>query len=63
MEKQTIRLKKKLLDLGLTQTDLALELGIPIQRVNDAIYGRPWGNNHLPKIIEFIRQKGNSTTK
>ena len=47
---ETIRLKKKMLTLGLTQTQLAIELGISVQRVNDALYGRYWGKRYIGLI-------------
>lgn len=61
MEKQEIVFKKKLLDLGLSQTDLAFALSIPVQRVNDAICGRRWGNKYVPIIKAFLKEEAGSS--
>ena len=39
-----------MLTLGLTQTQLAIELGISVQRVNDALFGRRWGTKYISLI-------------
>jgi len=60
MNKQEIVFKKKLLDLGLSQTDLAFALSIPVQRVNDAICGRRWGNKYVPIIKTFLKEQASN---
>lgn len=52
MDKKEI--KKKLIDLNLSQTELAKRLQIPRNRINDAIMGRREGKKYLPMIEEFL---------
>ena len=47
--------KKRLIDLGLTQTHLSKILNIPRNRVNDAIKGRREGRKYQSPIAKFLK--------
>ncbi len=49
--------KKRLIDLDLTQTQLAKKRKIPRNRVNDAINGRREGKKYLPMIILALKKR------
>ena len=49
--------KKRLIDLSLTQTKLAKILGIPRNRINDAIMGRREGKKYQIVIAKFLEIK------
>jgi plasmid maintenance system antidote protein VapI len=46
--------RKRLIDLGLTQTQLGKKLHIPRNRVNDAIGGRREGRKYIKPIAKFL---------
>lgn len=49
------RYKLKLLRHNLTQTELARAIGTGVNRVNDAISGRPEGRKYLPLIDRYLK--------
>lgn len=51
------RIRKRLIDLDLSQTQLARKLNIPRNRFNDAIAGRREGKKYLPMIILALKNK------
>jgi predicted transcriptional regulator len=46
--------RKRLIDLGLNQTDLGKKTNIPRNRVNDAIKGRREGRRYRKLIADFL---------
>jgi hypothetical protein len=49
------KIKIKLIELGLTQTQLGKKLNIPRNRVNDAIMGRREGRKYQDQISKFLQ--------
>ncbi len=47
--------KKKLIDLGMTQADLAKKLGIKPPYLNDILKGNRNGEKYMPKILEVLQ--------
>jgi len=47
--------RKRLIDLGLSQTQLAQKTHIPRNRVNDAIAGRREGKKYQQRIAKFLK--------
>jgi transcriptional regulator with XRE-family HTH domain len=61
------KIKKRLIDLGLTQTELSQQINIPRNRINDAIKGRREGRRYTQQILDFLyplinSKKGNLPT-
>ncbi len=50
----TKEIKKRLIDLGLSQTQLGKKLKIPRNRINDAIMGRREGKKYQDQIARFL---------
>jgi transcriptional regulator with XRE-family HTH domain len=48
------KIKIRLIKLGLTQTELGRKLGIPRNRVNDAISGRREGKKYQCEILAYL---------
>jgi ribosome-binding protein aMBF1 (putative translation factor) len=46
--------RKRLIDMGLSQTSLGKKLGIRVNRVNDAIAGRREGRKYIKIIADFL---------
>ncbi len=52
MDSKTVR--KRLIDLGLTQTQLGKKHNIPRNRINDALAGGTEGRKYLKAIVDFL---------
>lgn len=48
------QMKIRLIEIGISQTQLAKILNCGVNRVNDAIKGRPTGKKHWKKIAKFL---------
>jgi transcriptional regulator with XRE-family HTH domain len=54
------KIKKRLIDLGLSQTELSQQINIPRNRINDAIKGRREGRRYTQQILDFLYPRINS---
>ena len=54
-----IKIRKRMIDLGLTQTQMARLIGIPRNRINDALKGRREGTRYQQAILDFLYPKNN----
>lgn len=54
------KIKKRLIDLGLTQTKLSQQIHIPRNRINDAIKGRREGRRYTQQILDFLYPRLNT---
>lgn len=50
-----IQMKKAMIDLNITQTELAKQAGTSQQYINDIIYGRRTGTKYMPAIQEILK--------
>jgi len=48
--------RKRLIDLGISQTQLSRIIKIPRNRINDAIRGRREGRRYQQAIIDYLSQ-------
>ena len=46
--------KKALIDKGMTQVELARQIGISKQYVSDILYGLKRGQEHVPHIVTLL---------
>ena len=46
--------KKKLIDMGMTQGQLEKEIGAPFNYVTQMLYGEKLGLKYIPKIAEVL---------
>lgn len=51
-------IRRRLIDMGINQTDLGKKINIPRNRVNDAIKGRREGRKYRKLIAEFLGLNG-----
>lgn len=51
------RIKKRLIDKGMTQTQLAEQIGCSKQYLNNVMHGFRSGKKYLPKIYEILDMK------
>jgi len=49
-------IRKRLIDLGISQTQLSQIIKIPRNRINDAIRGRREGRRYQQTIIDYLSQ-------
>jgi hypothetical protein len=54
------KIKKRMIDLDLTQTLLSRAINIPRNRINDAIKGRREGRRYAQQILDFLYPRINS---
>lgn len=47
-------IRKRLIDLGLSQTELGKKINVPRNRINDAIKGRREGTRYRKIIADFL---------
>jgi transcriptional regulator with XRE-family HTH domain len=48
------KVRKRMIDIGVTQTQMANITGIPRNRVNDALRGRREGRRYVQQILDFL---------
>ncbi len=49
--------KKRLIELGMTQRELAEKIGTSSQYLNAILNGRKTGEKYVPKIIQFMDEE------
>lgn len=49
-----VAVKKALIDKGMTQVELARQIGISKQYVSDILHGLKRGRNHVPNIVTLL---------